>query len=619
MEVTTPLRGANRRPSGPDKSGFISVDRAQLLSARSEVCRKLAELDSDADGFIRAQDLVAAVESMAEQKRNAHLWKGLFIGAAVLFVLLVAALTGITFGIVKLASVVSAADGGFISVKGDNQAALVGVPCLKLSTAFGNTSAAAAAVLPSATVLRASSTDDLNYLVQLPRSTIEESCLFHGNGLQSLTVHIDTGKVYSVVIQELQGCPPPGGMQNANLSSIRAALLLGDIPVEVHCSSSTCVAFYDAAAMAFAYTSKYASALRSPGAAGSTGPNVSGNATAPSSAGRKSRRALLAANLDQCSSLLFGLSYCCAVCTAPAWYSDGRCGCRKVVGYDHCLDASSVDCCTLCKGGWIVDGYCGCVAVACFPADAAVHVLGRGSVRMAELAYGDRVLSVDRSSGAQVFREVYLFGHRDSGAVQEYVSVRTAGGSVLQLSPRHYIPVCVEGCSGDALAAAPGSSAVMQPKYASDVRVGDIVLAAAADGASSGLALVAVEEVWTGLAAGAFNPLVRGADLIVNGVVASPHSDWLLDGLTPARLRKHLPAVYEAMLAPVYALYQVVGPAWAEWLAHGVGLAEAGGSASFGAGYFAVAGSAVAAAAAVPAALGVAALRLPLPAWGSRR
>ncbi len=44
------------------------------------------------------------------------------------------------------------------------------------------------------------------------------------------------------------------------------------------------------------------------------------------------------------------------------------------------------------------------------------------------------------------------------------------------------------------------------------------------------------------------------------------------------------------LLAPVYGLYRLVGPANAEWLAHGLGLAEAGGAEMLGGGYFAVLG-----------------------------
>jgi hypothetical protein len=64
--------------------------------------------------------------------------------------------------------------------------------------------------------------------------------------------------------------------------------------------------------------------------------------------------------------------------------------------------------------------------------------------------------------------------------------------------------------------------------------------------------------------------------------VASPHSDWLLDAAAPAALRHHLPAVYEALLAPAYAVYLAVGARAAEWLAHGLGLAEACGADSAG-------------------------------------
>jgi hypothetical protein len=61
----------------------------------------------------------------------------------------------------------------------------------------------------------------------------------------------------------------------------------------------------------------------------------------------------------------------------------------------------------------------------------------------------------------------------------------------------------------------------------------------------------------------------QGADLVVDGMVASAHSNWMLDRITPAPLRWALPAVYEAILTPVYALYRLVGPRTAEWLAHG--------------------------------------------------
>ncbi|KXZ46082.1 hypothetical protein GPECTOR_47g358 [Gonium pectorale] len=204
----------------------------------------------------------------------------------------------------------------------------------------------------------------------------------------------------------------------------------------------------------------------------------------------------------------------------------------------------------------------------CFPASASVEVLGRGTVHMPELQYGDLVRSRDRSTGAVVHRPVFLFGHREAAGARPYVHI-TAAGRTLAASAGHFVPVCVARCSTRELRE---GAAVMENRRAGVVRVGDVVVVAAP---LPDLAEVVAVEVFVSM--GAYNPYIRGADLFVDGLLASPHSDWLLDPVAPGWMVPHLPAIYEALLAPVYGLYCVVGPATAEWLAHGVGLAELGG------------------------------------------
>jgi hypothetical protein len=58
----------------------------------------------------------------------------------------------------------------------------------------------------------------------------------------------------------------------------------------------------------------------------------------------------------------------------------------------------------------------------------------------------------------------------------------------------------------------------MQPEHAAHVRIGDLVLVVA--GSAGYPQLSSVLETWETPAAGAFNPYVRGADLIVDGVVS---------------------------------------------------------------------------------------------------
>ena len=47
--------------------------------------------------------------------------------------------------------------------------------------------------------------------------------------------------------------------------------------------------------------------------------------------------------------------------------------------------------------------------------------------------------------------------------------------------------------------------------------------------------------------------------LLVDGVLASSHSEWLLDNLVPAGLTPHLPAIYQLLFKPLFWLYKIVG------------------------------------------------------------
>jgi hypothetical protein len=106
------------------------------------------------------------------------------------------------------------------------------------------------------------------------------------------------------------------------------------------------------------------------------------------------------------------------------------------------------------------------------------------------------------------------------------VTLTLASGRALTLSPRHFIPVA---------AGADDAWDARVAKGADEVRVGDFV--------------------WS--AAGAYNPLTLNGTIVVDGVVASAHSDWFLDGVVPA----DTPArVYQAILAPVRVAYRAMGP-----------------------------------------------------------
>ena len=127
----------------------------------------------------------------------------------------------------------------------------------------------------------------------------------------------------------------------------------------------------------------------------------------------------------------------------------------------------------------------------------------------------------------------------------------------LRLSQQHYIPV--RGANVDS-----SSAAAWSYKYARDVVVGDTVRVL--DGQGVGEALVA--SVARVVDDGVFNPLVFGGLPVVDGVVASDQSEWVLDGVVPAGAVPQLPRVYAALFAPLRWAYLALGPrVWGQLVA----------------------------------------------------
>ena len=70
---------------------------------------------------------------------------------------------------------------------------------------------------------------------------------------------------------------------------------------------------------------------------------------------------------------------------------------------------------------------------------------------------------------------------------------------------------------------------------------------------------------------GAFNPLTMNGTIVVDGVVASAHSDWFLDGLVSPDAQAK---VYQAILAPVRVAYRAMGPRWIESMTEDAGIVD---------------------------------------------
>jgi desert hedgehog protein len=199
-----------------------------------------------------------------------------------------------------------------------------------------------------------------------------------------------------------------------------------------------------------------------------------------------------------------------------------------------------------------------CINPACFPATATVWLEDGSQKAMRDVRLGDRIM-VARADGSLGYEEVYLNTHKDSLSAAPYVELALASGQSLTLSPRHFIPV----------AAGPAAAwADHVAKGANEIAVGDFVWSRADDGR---MVPDEVAAVRTTVAVGAYNPLTMNGTIVVDGVVASAHSDWFLDGIVSADAQAK---VYQAILAPVRVAYRALGPARMETITEGWGVVD---------------------------------------------
>lgn len=85
---------------------------------------------------------------------------------------------------------------------------------------------------------------------------------------------------------------------------------------------------------------------------------------------------------------------------------------------------------------------------ACFSGDTLVQVQGKGPTRMKDLQVNDAVfVGSSLNTRKPIYQKVYAFGHRDTSAITEYLSIHASSatnGDPLEVSPAHLMFVLEE-------------------------------------------------------------------------------------------------------------------------------------------------------------------------------
>ena len=202
----------------------------------------------------------------------------------------------------------------------------------------------------------------------------------------------------------------------------------------------------------------------------------------------------------------------------PAWSTDGLTGQTFCQSYWHVWNKATRDAIVKFDAKYAPSP----APSSCFPSVATVET-PKGKKAIYEIKVGDFVLSHEG------FSEVYLLGHADNETLGKYVRITTDNATSIRLSAEHFI------------------LSNSRYVYAKDVKEGDRL--------AYGETVILVE---TEQAKGLWNPFTLAGTIVVDGIVASCHSDWFLEEL-PEWLRPSaalIPSIYQTLMAPARKIYE---------------------------------------------------------------
>jgi desert hedgehog protein len=175
---------------------------------------------------------------------------------------------------------------------------------------------------------------------------------------------------------------------------------------------------------------------------------------------------------------------------------------------------------------------CAVDSASCFPADAIVHVLGKGETPIKDLTSGDQLLTMDSETGALLHTEFLDWLHINETQPMKFLKFLTENGKSLEVSPDHQI-----------FTKEHGSILARNAKISQD----SLPLASPDSTRKIYSKIVAISEVQK---IGVYSPLTWSGDLVVNGVYVSNYAH--IDSF----------AVANGVMWPAKVMSKVLGMGW---------------------------------------------------------
>jgi len=185
----------------------------------------------------------------------------------------------------------------------------------------------------------------------------------------------------------------------------------------------------------------------------------------------------------------------------------------------------------------------------CFPAHSTVLSHGQ-PVLISSLQLGSPVLSV-AADGSLHETSVHFFGHKDSASISLFYTLHTESGHALSLTGDHLVPTAPDPFT-------PWDQRIF--KRAHTVGSSDFVWVLLEGGANGTIGLSQIARTSAFRSQGLYNPYSENGHTIVNNVVASDHSAWVLDSLISDKNAHIAAALYAPLLQNLLSKAYRVAP-----------------------------------------------------------
>ena len=183
----------------------------------------------------------------------------------------------------------------------------------------------------------------------------------------------------------------------------------------------------------------------------------------------------------------------------------------------------------------------------CFPEGTMVNTT-YGIKLIEDLNISDKVLAVNEYTGKLEYSDVYMHGHKMNEVVSEFVTLYTSNDDLtISASWDHFIYVCdYDDCNWDNAILKRVGKVAVNKDFIFDYNMDKY--------------LVVRKEME--IKQGLYNPYTLNGNIVVNNVIASCHSEWILDDLVPDNYESYLPAIYQFILTPVRYIYAYIPNSW---------------------------------------------------------